>query len=242
MNIRPNPKCMHALQDFPVLNNKNALHCVLGMFAYYAKWISCFATKMRPLAEAKTFPFAGSALDAFVSLKSKLLESSLQSIDKLFPFVVECDASDVPIFASLNQGRRLVAFMSWTLQGSKKYYLTYKREATAVFDAVKKWSHLLSCHAFTLIMDQHSVSFMLDSQQQTKSKNDKVQLWCIELAPFLYAIQYCPGKRNVAPNTLTRAYCSTANVASFTSSCILQDIHNRQTIFLFVKFKQKGHK
>ena len=55
MNIRPNPKRMRALQDFPVPNKKNALRRALGMFAYYAKWISCFATKVRPLAEAKTF-------------------------------------------------------------------------------------------------------------------------------------------------------------------------------------------
>ena len=84
--------------------NKNALRRVLGMFAYYARWIDSFATKVRPLAEAKTFPLTGSALATFVSLKSELRNSALQSIDESLLFVVECDASDGAISATLNQG------------------------------------------------------------------------------------------------------------------------------------------
>ena len=81
MNIRPDLERMPALQDFPCFNNKNALRRAVGMFAYYAKWINCYTTKVRLLAEAKTFPLDGSALNAFFLLKSKLLESNLQSID-----------------------------------------------------------------------------------------------------------------------------------------------------------------
>ena len=45
------------------------------MFAYYANGlINCFATKFQPSAEAKTFSLIASVLDAFVSLKSELLE------------------------------------------------------------------------------------------------------------------------------------------------------------------------
>ena len=106
---------------------------------------------MRPLAEAKTFPLTGSALATFVLLKSELCNSALQSIDESLPFVVECDASDVAISATLNQGGRLVACMSRTLQGSEIYSPAYEKEATAVVEAVKKCSHLLSCQTFTLI-------------------------------------------------------------------------------------------
>ena len=113
INITPDLERMRALQDFPVPNNKNTLRRLLGMFAYYVEWINCFATKVQPLAEAKTFPLTGNALDAFVLLKSKLLENSLQSIDESLPFVVKCDASDLAISASLNKGGRPI-FMSRT--------------------------------------------------------------------------------------------------------------------------------
>ena len=169
MNVTPDHERMRALQEFSV-SNENALRGVLGMFAYYAKWINCFAAKVRPLAEAKTFLLDCSALDAFVLLKFELPESSLQSIDKPLSFVIECDASDVAIFASLNQGDRPLAFMSRTLQGSKKYYPTYEKEATDVIRAAKKSSHLLLRQTFNLITHQRFVAFMLDRRRRTKNQ------------------------------------------------------------------------
>jgi len=44
---------------------------------------------------------------------------ALHSIDELAPFVVECDASDVAVSATLNQQGRPVALMSHTLQVSE---------------------------------------------------------------------------------------------------------------------------
>ena len=64
---------------------------------------------------------------------------------------------------------------------------------TAIVETVKKWSHLLARQTFTLITDQRSVAFMLDSRRRKKIKNDKVQLWRKELAPFSYVIHYRPG-------------------------------------------------
>lgn len=223
MTIKPDPERMRPLQEFPVPNCKNALRRVLGMFAYYARWIDCFADKIRPLAETKVFPITGSALDSFVFLKSELRKTALRSIDESLPFVVECDASNVAVSATLNQGGRPVAFMSRTLQGSEIYYPAFEKEATAVIEAVKKWSHLLSRQTFTLITDQRSVAFMLDSRRRTKIKNDKVQLWRMELAPFSYVIQYRPGQRNTAPDSFTRAFCSLTTTTFGT----LQNIHDR---------------
>ena len=45
------------------------------------------------------------------------------------PFVAEYDASDVAISATLNQGDRLVAFMSGTLHGSELHYPAVEKEA-----------------------------------------------------------------------------------------------------------------
>ena len=91
---------------------------------------------------------------------------SLQSNDESQPFVVECDASEVCVSATLNQRGRPVAFMSRTLQGSEFHYPPVEREATAIIEAGRKWRHFLAGRHFTLVTDQRSVAFMIDNRKR----------------------------------------------------------------------------
>ena len=95
-------------------------------------------------------------------------------IDEGIPFVVECDASETTLSATLNQGDRPVAFMSRTLQGRGMHYPHVEKEATAIIEPVRKWEHLLARQYFTIITDQRYVAFMLDNRQRTKIKNNKI--------------------------------------------------------------------
>ena len=73
----------------------------------------------------------------FESLKQDVANASLQAIDEdCRPFVVECDASDVAISATLNQAGRPVVFMSQTLRGSKRRYPVVEKEAIAIMEAI----------------------------------------------------------------------------------------------------------
>ena len=84
------------------------------------------------------------AVAAFQSLKKQLEVATLSAIDEDMPFIVECDASDVAVLATLNQGGRPVAFMSRTLQGSKLHYPSVEKEAIAIIEAVRKLSHFFA--------------------------------------------------------------------------------------------------
>ena len=126
---------------------------VLGLFAYYAKWIKEFSEKIKRLKEAKSLPLNDSQINDFQKLKKEIARAALRSIDKNMPFVVECDASDVAILATLNQEGRPVAFMSRTLHGSELHYPAVEKEATAIIEAVRKWTHFLSRQHVTLVTD-----------------------------------------------------------------------------------------
>ena len=48
-----------------------------GLFAYYAKWIADFSTKIRPLIDTEVFPLSASAKKAFKTLKKDLGDVTL---------------------------------------------------------------------------------------------------------------------------------------------------------------------
>ena len=144
--IAPDPERFQPFQKVPLPENLRSLKRVLGMFAYYAKWIPSFADKIRPLADSKHFPQGTDATNAFKMLKEELAKAALQAVDESLPFVVECDASDVSVCATLNEEGRPVSFMSRTLQGSECNYPAVKQEATACIEAIRKWRHWLRRH------------------------------------------------------------------------------------------------
>ena len=193
------------------------------MFSYYAKWGPDFSDTITALTNANVFSLGPTPLAAFNTLKKELERALLKPIDESHTFVVECDASEVAVSATLNQDGRPVAFMSRTLQNSELYYRPIEKEATAIIEAVRKWSHFLARRQFTLITDQRSVAFMLDSRKRTKIKNNKIQGWRLELASFSYTITYRAGKDNVGPDTLTRGFCASAT----STPNKLSEIHDR---------------
>ena len=102
-SIKPDPEQLRPLLEFPPPSNAVSFKRGLGMFAYYAKWIARFSDKIRPLAESETFPLTKAAIESFNALKNELGNVVLAPINEDISFVVECDASDVAISASLNQ-------------------------------------------------------------------------------------------------------------------------------------------
>ena len=136
--IRPDPERLQPLLDLPPPNNTKSLKRMLGLFAYYAKWVTNYFDKIVPLKSVTSFPLSFEAVKDFKSLKQDIANASLQAIDENAPFVVECDASDMAISATLNQAGRPVAFMSRTLRGSEHRYLAVEKEATATVESIRK--------------------------------------------------------------------------------------------------------
>ena len=87
-------------------------------------------------------------------MKNKLAEATLLPIDEAVLFIVETDASNFTIAATLNQNGKPVAFHARTLSTSKQRHSAVEKEAYAVAEALRKWKHLLLGKHFTLITDQ----------------------------------------------------------------------------------------
>ena len=98
----------------------------------------------------------------------------MQIIDESIPFVIKTDASENAVPATLNQSNRPVAFFSRMLSKSELRHSSVEKETSAIVEAVRKWTHLLSGRHFTIIFDQQSVVFMCSSTNYGKIKTKKL--------------------------------------------------------------------
>ena len=205
--IRPDPSRLDPLRQMEPPHSLRAQKRACGMFSYYSPWISNFSDKIHILTENNTFPLPPNVLQTFHKLKTELEAAVLVTIDPNLPLIVESDASDVAISATLNQEGRPVAFFSRTLTASERHHSSVEKEAYAIVEAIRKWRHFLVNTHFRLITDQKSVAFIYDNKQKGKVKNQKIQRWKIELSAYSYDVVYRPGPENHAADALSRATC-----------------------------------
>ena len=219
--VKPDQRRLQALLDLPSPTTKRELRRVIGLFSYYAKWIEKFSQKAVPLLHCDTIPLSDEAQKSFNLLKSELAQAGLGVIKDDLPFEVETDASDYAIAAILSQKRKPIAYFSRTLNHCERNYSTVEKEATAIIEAVRKWSHFLKGRHFALFTDQKAISFMFDHNSRGKIKNNKILSWRLELSQYSYDISHKPGKDHVAPDALSRIICS-----STPSKLKVMDLHN----------------
>ena len=206
--LKPDPSRFEPLIKLPLPTDPQSLKRAIGMFAHYSKWIPSFSEKIHSLVSCKTFPMPVLCKNDFKNLKTEIAQSAVSSIEEGIPFIVETDASEHSIAATLSQAGRPVAFFSRTLSKSERVHSSVEKEAYSIVEALKKWRHFLIGRHFQLITDQKSVSFMFNTKHSSKIKNEKILRWRLELSCFSYDIIYRPGKHNVVADTFSRVCAS----------------------------------
>jgi len=110
----------------------------MGLFAHYSKWVPEFSEKIQKLVTCKTFRLSESALSAFEGLKQDVTKSIVTTINLDVPLVIETDASDHAVAATLSQEGRPVAFFSRSLSDCEKRHSSIKKEACAIVESIRK--------------------------------------------------------------------------------------------------------
>jgi len=224
--FKPDPDRFKVLLDYPTPTTLKQLNGLIGLFAYYAKWIpkcselTLTLTKSKEyIVKYKTLP--KDAVMAIHELKTKLISASLAAPRLNIPLTVETDASAVALGGTLSQEGRPIAFMSRTLSPAEQNQSVVEREACAIIECCRKWRHLLlTVPYFTVVTDQKSVSFMFDHNKVSKIKHEKITRWRLELSEYNFNIQYRPGSENQAADPLSR-------ISSCKDTATLTTLHER---------------
>ena len=213
--VKPDPKKVEAVKNWPVPLTVHQLRAFLGLVNYFSKFIDKHARMARPLTELlkKGVPFdmqTPERLEAFKDLKSALTEAPLLTIaDMSKPFKLICDASRYDISGILLQEGKPVAYESRTLKPAESNYPTHDREMLAAIHCLRIWRCYLDGSKFQLHTD-HKPLLLFEDQPQLNSRQVR---WMQFLALFDFEWHYTKGKENPADfltrmpllNALTRA-------------------------------------
>ena len=217
---RPDPDRLKTLLDYPNPTNVTQLRRLVGFFAYYAKWVNKYSTKVEPLLSAMKgacFPLNSVCIAAISEMKSEIAAASLAvPVPDNGPIVIETDASGVAIGAVMTQAERPLAFFSRSLSMSERKQSSVEREAMAIVEAMRKWHEFVRSFKTIIKTDQKSVSYIF-SHQKSRIKNDKLMRWRLELSEYIYEIVYRPGPENTAADSLSRV--ATISLSKSPSPC-----------------------
>src|SRR6476620_5016069 len=115
--IRPDPKKVAAVQDWPVLQNVHDVRSFLGLVNYFRKFIEHFASLAEPLTNLTRskvkWEWTSRCQQAFLALKYCLTNAPLlRSPNEKLPYEVVTDASAVGLGAVLLQEGQPICFES----------------------------------------------------------------------------------------------------------------------------------
>ncbi|KAK9876430.1 hypothetical protein WA026_012743 [Henosepilachna vigintioctopunctata] len=207
--IKPNPKKLKAITNFPIPKTQREIKSFLGLVGYYRKFIPNFSKISKPLTvclkkEAKINIDDPKYIEAFQICKRNLLNDPiLKYPDFEKPFVLTTDASGYAIGSILSQGNPPndfpIAFASRTLNEAETRYSTIEKELLAIVWSCKYFRPYLFGRKFTIYTDHKPLCWLFS----LKEPNSRLMRWRIKLEEFDYEIKYKKGS-NINVDALSR--------------------------------------
>lgn len=180
------------------------------MCSYFRKFVKDFSIIASPLYEllrkGATFKFNQEQLDAFETLKKKLIESPVLSIyNPKDPTELHYDASSRGFGAILLQRKadnclHPIFYFSKRATEVESRYHSYELETLAIIYALKRFRIYLQGISFKIVTDCNALVMTL----KKKEINPRIARSALELQNYDYSTEHRPGKKMLHVDALSR--------------------------------------
>ena len=198
--------------------NVQQLRRVLGLFAYYRKYIPKFAEIAAPLYaltgknvqnkrdSQRRIAMNDQQRHSFETLKLRL------TTEPIFlgfprwdcPFEVHCDGSKKGVAAVLTQivekQERVLMYASKSLNRSELKYIPYEQEGLAMVWSIDLFSHYLKGRPFLVRSDCQALEWLKDK----RPRGARINKWLLRLQEYDYKVVHRPGVKSANCDGLTR--------------------------------------
>jgi len=210
--IRPLPRHISAIQDFPTPSTVRGLQRFLGMVNFYRRFLPGIAGIVRPLTDAlrgnpRRLLWSSTLGAAFVATKKAMAAAVPLAAPAPGSIVsLATDASGSHVGGVLQQlvggAWAPLAFFSHKLSGAESRYSAFDRELLAAYLGIRHFRFFLEGREFHLLTDHKPLTQALHRVSPPWSARQQRQLSYI--AEFTSDIRHLPGRQNSVADSLSR--------------------------------------
>ena len=208
--VRPNPKSVAAVVNFPAPRNVRQVRQFLGLAGWMRKFVARFSQLARPLTDLtkKDAKFVwGEEQDrAFVKLKEKLCSDPVLKAPNFdLPFRVYTDGSAEGtggiLVQEIDGQEHPIAYTSRKLSSrEEKNFSATELECLAVLHATEAFRPYLEGSRFEVVTDHAALSWLLKKE----SPKGRLARWAAELQALDFFVTHRSGSLMAAPDALSR--------------------------------------
>src|SRR3954468_19087124 len=200
---------IEVIEKLPPPTSVKGIRSFLGHAGFYRRFIKDFSKITKPLcdllAKDAVFKFDESCMEAFETLKEKLISAPIVvAPDWTLPFYIMCDASNLAIGAVLGQRKEkifhVIYYASRTLNGAQLNYATTEKEFLAVIFAVDKFRQYLLGTKMTIWTNHSAIKYLVTK----KDAKPRLIRWVLLLQEFDLEIKDRKGSDNLMADHLSR--------------------------------------
>ena len=212
------PDKIRAVAELQPPKTVQQLRRVLGLFAYYRKYIPKFAEIAAPLYaltgkniqnkrdSQRRIVMNDQQRHSFETLKLRLTTEPIFLDFPRWdcPFEVHCDGSKKGIAAVLTQivekQERVLMYASKSLNRSELLYIPYEQEGLAMVWSIDLFSHYLKGRPFLVRSDCRALEWLKDK----RPRGARINKWLLRLQEYDYKVIHRPGIKSANCDGLTR--------------------------------------
>ncbi|KAE8737165.1 hypothetical protein FOCC_FOCC017374, partial [Frankliniella occidentalis] len=218
--VMPQEVKVRAIKDAPAPANKQQLSSLLGLIAFYGRFIKNKASILEPLHrlldDGKDFHWGEQEQAALDAVKRQVAaEPCLAHFDPKRAIFLSADASPWGVgaliaheFKDKETGKvveRPIAFASRTLSKAERNYAQVDREALAIIFGVKRFKMFLQGRPFTIRTDHQPLTFLFKAGAPSLEHiSPRMLRWTLLLGSMDYKIEYRAGKDMGSADFLSR--------------------------------------
>jgi transposase InsO family protein len=214
--IKPNPKKVQAIKDYPIPRSKKELESFLGIISWLRRFIPQCTKKTYYLRKASVedgpYPLPKAAEEEFENLKITITSDIILGHPQLNKqFYIHVDASQKGLGVILTQldkdgKHRRIEYASKSLNPSQQKYSSPIREALGILWSLLHFKYYIVGRKPIIYTDCDSLRALFKPGTTKMPEHVSLRDWAARILQYNPRIVHKPGKEMLIPDALSRHY------------------------------------